>query len=569
MAYQIRWGVGYSNVVVIPWGLDAIRTWRIPRAGSERSRSDAGVFDAWLTGWDYYLAVSLRWIERRDPTNPPGTGWDGGTGVEAMLAWCAGGNGVRFVADDAAPDNYVDGELFAPWDGEPSLEDFGPQTTELIFRSTSRPYSQALAGMLFEFKAGSNPSDFGGTFTRSTTGTYCGADGLFKTAAVNELRHEWLDLDNDGLVETLGTLIEPARTNLVLQASDHSNATWTKTQCTVTPDITLAPDGTLTADKMLESAAVTVSHRMSQSVTITAAGTYAISVWFKPDTRTRAQIRFSDAGDTNRILVSLNTAAGGSVSTAVLGTGALIAGTSAGFRRYRNGWWRFWVAGTLGGAITAATYALFLLDGTGNTVYTGTTADGGTFWNAQCEAGQFPSSSIPTTTATVTRAVDALSFPMLAPPQNMTTYVKVARPAWADVTAALTTTPVHLVIGLVSVPGASRMEMSSATGSRVFQASLFAIAGQSIAPATSAFPAGTTLEHCVEFSLFPLPKVRQDVGSGYGALSVALTEEVPAWSHPTIGIGTIAPAASNAFGGAFLSVKIAAGAKTRAEMAVL
>ena len=48
------------------------------------------------------------------------------------------------------------------------------------------------------------------TFTRSTTGTYLGSDGLLKTAAVDEPR---LEYDSQG--NALGLLVEEAKTNLL------------------------------------------------------------------------------------------------------------------------------------------------------------------------------------------------------------------------------------------------------------------------------------------------------------------------------------------------------------------
>ena len=56
------------------------------------------------------------------------------------------------------------------------------------------------------------------TFTRSSTGTYVGADGLIKTAAADEAR-----FDHDPETgESLGLLIEEQRTNLITYSEDFS-----------------------------------------------------------------------------------------------------------------------------------------------------------------------------------------------------------------------------------------------------------------------------------------------------------------------------------------------------------
>jgi hypothetical protein len=80
------------------------------------------------------------------------------------------------------------------------------------------------------------------TFTRSSGGSYVGADGLIKYAGVNEAR-----FDHDPVTgESLGLLVEESRTNLLLNSNtdvEFSNASnpnlWSSGQ--------LAPDGSLTA----------------------------------------------------------------------------------------------------------------------------------------------------------------------------------------------------------------------------------------------------------------------------------------------------------------------------------
>jgi hypothetical protein len=53
------------------------------------------------------------------------------------------------------------------------------------------------------------------TFTRASTGTYVGSDGLIKTATTNEARFD----HNPITGESLGLLVEEARTNLVLNSA--------------------------------------------------------------------------------------------------------------------------------------------------------------------------------------------------------------------------------------------------------------------------------------------------------------------------------------------------------------
>ena len=79
-------------------------------------------------------------------------------------------------------------------------------------------------------------------FTRASTGTYVGSDGLIKTAGSNEPRVDYTD-NTDGAL-----LLEPARTNLVTYSNDFTNASWSGT---FVGNNAISPDGTLNADKFV------------------------------------------------------------------------------------------------------------------------------------------------------------------------------------------------------------------------------------------------------------------------------------------------------------------------------
>jgi hypothetical protein len=87
------------------------------------------------------------------------------------------------------------------------------------------------------------------TFTRASTGTYIGDNGLIKTAAVNEAR-----FDHTPIGESLGLLVEEARTNIVLHNRDLSNAAWTATDITAVKDQTGADGVASSASKITASA---------------------------------------------------------------------------------------------------------------------------------------------------------------------------------------------------------------------------------------------------------------------------------------------------------------------------
>ena len=93
------------------------------------------------------------------------------------------------------------------------------------------------------------PSDGSGDFAfeRNGKGTRVNKDGLIETigTSVDDLAR--LDLLNNNCPSLL---IEPLRTNRQVRSEELDNASWSKTNTTVTANQTTAPTGELTADKL-------------------------------------------------------------------------------------------------------------------------------------------------------------------------------------------------------------------------------------------------------------------------------------------------------------------------------
>ena len=230
------------------------------------------------------------------------------------------------------------------------------------------------------------------TFTRASSGTFVGSDGLIKTAATNEPRFD----HNPTTGESLGLLVEEARTNLVLRSEEFDDVAWTKTNSTVTADGAISPDGTMDADKIVSNSASLGF--VVQSVSQATGTSYTWSVFAKAGEYSFCQLRI-----TGTVVLSITRAYFNLATGTTTGTTNCTASITA----FGNGWYKCSITYTTILAATASPRFYGQVDAA-DTVGDGTS--GIYIWGAQMEAGAFPTSYIPTTTATVTRAADVASI---------------------------------------------------------------------------------------------------------------------------------------------------------------
>jgi hypothetical protein len=233
------------------------------------------------------------------------------------------------------------------------------------------------------------------TFTRASSGTYVGSDGLIKTAATNEPRFD----HNPTTGESLGLLVEEARTNLLLQ-SNQFDSTWTNTNSSETAASGTAPDGTNTAWELKDTLDVVVtSHQVNQTISFTSGISYTFTCWMKAGTLTQGGFVLPTAAFSSGINCRINLLTG-----SVLSSSATLAASTT---LYPNGWVRVTAVATAT-ATAGGSAAIRIMDGA--TSYIGTGNGTILIWGAQLETGAFATSYIPTTTATVTRAADVASI---------------------------------------------------------------------------------------------------------------------------------------------------------------
>lgn len=240
------------------------------------------------------------------------------------------------------------------------------------------------------------------TFTRASTGTYFDSAGVLQTAAIDAPRFDY----NPSPLAAQGLLIEESRTNSATYSEQFNNAAWTKNASSITADVIAAPDGTLTADKLVENTA-TASHSMQQSFSATTGTPVTLSVFVK-STERFAVLNLSP----NATFGGVSTTAFFNISSgAVQGTSGTVTAriTAAG-----NGWYRCSITATPTATGTATATIGLSANGTQQS-YAGNGTSGLYFWGAQLETGAFPTSYVSTTTAAATRAADVAAINTLSP----------------------------------------------------------------------------------------------------------------------------------------------------------
>jgi hypothetical protein len=218
------------------------------------------------------------------------------------------------------------------------------------------------------------------TFTRASSATYTDASGVIQTAVTNAPRWDYAG----GVLR--GVLIEEARTNLILQSQDVNQAVWTKSGTITVTGTVAAPDGTTTAQTFsIAASGVSATY---QIVTVASATRAEPSFWIKPVTTTGI---FSVENPAN------NANGNWSVNVALLNPAI---------------WQR--VTRNHPAVTISAEFTGTAGNQCGVFIRTGGPVINASWWGFSCEIGAFPTSYIPTTSVSVTRAADVATMPVNA-----------------------------------------------------------------------------------------------------------------------------------------------------------
>lgn len=394
------------------------------------------------------------------------------------------------------------------------------------------------------------------TFARATVGgAVRDAAGLLRQPIHSAECWDMVDLDGDGIPETPGLIIDPQSTNLCLQ-SENFGTTWAPSG---SPTRTAAAlrCGALVLDLLGDDSAAALEAYL-QTVGFTGNAVKAVSLFIAQGSSasTLFQLRDTTAA-ANRLFAVVTWNADGSPAVAMT-TGThlftdLWAILPNGKRVYRLGFQTTSViaANTNSMQVYPATVA-------GEVGPTGDVYVGG----VQCENQEYPTTYVKTTTATVTRNLDALSYPFAPLPQALTLYVR-----FVERTADNVNVRRLLQIGTTS----PRLTLVKATG--LSPGTYTFTHTNSSGVSSSAAPSGVVVGSVVELAaqLYGDGSVqlhaRRDGGAITSAARSATLALASAWDAALLTVGNASPATG--MGATLLDAKVAAGIRTLDQMAQL
>ena len=196
-----------------------------------------------------------------------------------------------------------------------------------------------------------------------------------------------------------GQLIEPPATNLSQYSADLSHAYWSKTRSTVVADSVNGPDGTLTADTVVEDATASQTHSVTRNpVTISASTKYTRTIRLKRKDFDWVQIAFYDG----------TTFFWGNFNLATGATGNKAASATLYMEALADGYYACTVAFTSGGSASSGQLLTYLSRLTGDSAtlaprYSGDGVSGVYMWGSELKAEAYPTSYIATAGASASR----------------------------------------------------------------------------------------------------------------------------------------------------------------------
>ena len=277
---------------------------------------------------------------------------------------------------------------------------FGMTTSSPVFSTSYGVDSYAGDGSSSIVLWGPQLNTTGATVYDSPTTTQISrsyAPSLKSVATAGQPRFEY-DPSSDG--QSMGILIEGQFQQLAQYTEDLSNAYWTKANTTVESNAAVAPDGTLTADLVVETTATGVGHHVrTDNVTgISSSTTYTATVYAKA-----AGLGFC------RLYTNIGAANTGAVFNLSDGTHNVTDGSGTfSSSSVGNGWYRLQMTFTTSNTNNGAVYFHTATDSS-TVIYAGNGYGSVILWGANLTQSSHSYSYLKAEGAATTKAAESLS----------------------------------------------------------------------------------------------------------------------------------------------------------------
>lgn len=275
-----------------------------------------------------------------------------------------------------------------------------------------------------QLEQGDRPTSYiptpAGFTSRASTKTYFDAQGVMRTAAVDEaaIDHAYIN----GQWVRKGLSVEGQATNLLTYSEQFASPNWAAYKAVANPALMPSPRGDLRGITLTETT-VSGEHFAESSISVVSGSTYTFSIYVAAAGRADIGLRMTvgslwPGGVSPQVRFNLANE-----------TATVVTGSPSGYGIVDVGEGLYRVFMTVLCAASGTAAARTHIMNTSNNSYTGDGTSGLYIWGAQLEAGSQPTSYIPTTTAQVTRAADVTSSAQVTRVADSSTSSQVTRAA--------------------------------------------------------------------------------------------------------------------------------------------